>query len=224
MLRMWGPDVYDQWTSHRIPFNDPRVVKALDEAGQVQQGPEDGPRRHQGRAQHRVRRRDDAGLRQPAEVPAPPAGQLRHDVLPEERPGGPRQPGRHLRLPAVRGRLRRPGDPRWRRPRSPLQRQRPRRQEGHGVPHLRQVRRPVGQGRRLALAAQDVRRQQLPRTRRPRRSPPSPTRPSVLRFDGSDLMPKSIGSDVFWKEMVKWENGQSSQQTADNIEAAWPKS
>ena len=47
---------------------------------------------------------------------------------------------------------------------------------------------------------------------------------SVLRFDGSDLMPKSIGSDVFWKEMVKWENGQSSKQTADNIEAAWPKS
>ena len=47
---------------------------------------------------------------------------------------------------------------------------------------------------------------------------------SVLRFDGSDLMPKSIGSDVFWKEMVKWANGQSSQQTADNIEAAWPKS
>ena len=37
-------------------------------------------------------------------------------------------------------------------------------------------------------------------------------------------MPKSIGSDVFWKEMVKWENGQSSKQTADNIEAAWPKS
>ncbi len=46
---------------------------------------------------------------------------------------------------------------------------------------------------------------------------------SVLRFDGSDLMPKSIGSDVFWKQMVKWENGQSSKQTADAIEAAWPK-
>ena len=33
----------------------------------------------------------------------------------------------------------------------------------------------------------------------------------VLRFDGSDLMPKAVGSDVFWNEMVKWENGQSSQ-------------
>ena len=99
---------------------------------QVQQGPGDGPRRHQGRAQHRLRRRHDPGLREAAEVHAAPPGQLRHDLLPEERPGRPRQPGRHLRLPEVRGRLRRPGDPRWRRPRGALQRQRPRRPEGHG--------------------------------------------------------------------------------------------
>lgn len=31
MLRMWGPDVYDQWTSHKIPFNDERVIAAFDE-------------------------------------------------------------------------------------------------------------------------------------------------------------------------------------------------
>ena len=27
MLRMYGPDVYDEWVSHRIPFNDERVVR-----------------------------------------------------------------------------------------------------------------------------------------------------------------------------------------------------
>jgi alpha-glucoside transport system substrate-binding protein len=46
----------------------------------------------------------------------------------------------------------------------------------------------------------------------------------VFRFDGSDVMPKAVGSGTFWTEMVKWENGQTSQQTADNIEASWPKS
>jgi alpha-glucoside transport system substrate-binding protein len=46
----------------------------------------------------------------------------------------------------------------------------------------------------------------------------------VLRFDGSDLMPKSVGSDSFWKEMVKWENGQDTKTTVDAIEASWPKS
>ena len=25
MLRMHGPDVYDQWVKHEIPFNDPQV-------------------------------------------------------------------------------------------------------------------------------------------------------------------------------------------------------
>ena len=33
MLRLNGPEVYDQWVSHEIPFNDPKVVAAIDEVG-----------------------------------------------------------------------------------------------------------------------------------------------------------------------------------------------
>lgn len=47
---------------------------------------------------------------------------------------------------------------------------------------------------------------------------------SVFRFDGSDVMPKEVGSGTFWTEMVKWMNGASSKATADAIEASWPKS
>ncbi len=46
----------------------------------------------------------------------------------------------------------------------------------------------------------------------------------VFRYDGSDVMPKEVGSGTFWTEMVKWENGASSQETADAIESSWPKS
>lgn len=46
----------------------------------------------------------------------------------------------------------------------------------------------------------------------------------VFRFDGSDLMPKEVGSGTFWTEMVKWMNGQSDEVTATNIENSWPKS
>ncbi len=46
----------------------------------------------------------------------------------------------------------------------------------------------------------------------------------VFRFDGSDLMPAEVGSGSFWTEMVKWENGQSTQDTLDAIEASWPTS
>ena len=39
MLRMYGPDVYDQWTQHQIPFNDPRVLKVLQTVGSIVKNP-----------------------------------------------------------------------------------------------------------------------------------------------------------------------------------------
>ncbi|GAA3221102.1 ABC transporter substrate-binding protein [Oerskovia jenensis] len=39
MLRTAGPDVYDQWYKHEIPFNDPQVVTAFDAAGEVLKDP-----------------------------------------------------------------------------------------------------------------------------------------------------------------------------------------
>ena len=35
MLRTAGPDVYDQWQTHELPFNDPQVVEALDGVGEI---------------------------------------------------------------------------------------------------------------------------------------------------------------------------------------------
>ena len=35
MLRVQGPDVYDQWVSHDIPFNDPRVVEVAEFVGDI---------------------------------------------------------------------------------------------------------------------------------------------------------------------------------------------
>ncbi|MEH1015884.1 ABC transporter substrate-binding protein [Micromonospora sp. CPCC 206060] len=46
---------------------------------------------------------------------------------------------------------------------------------------------------------------------------------AVFRFDGSDMMPGAVGSNAFWKQSTSWITGQSTQQTVDNIEAAWPK-
>ena len=46
---------------------------------------------------------------------------------------------------------------------------------------------------------------------------------AVFRFDGSDQMPAAIGSNAFWKQATNWITGQSTQQTVDNIEKAWPK-
>ena len=31
VLRAQGPEVYDQWVSHEIPFNDPKIVDAFEQ-------------------------------------------------------------------------------------------------------------------------------------------------------------------------------------------------
>lgn len=46
---------------------------------------------------------------------------------------------------------------------------------------------------------------------------------AVFRFDGSDQMPGAVGSNAFWKQATSWITGQSTKQTVDNIEAAWPR-
>jgi len=44
---------------------------------------------------------------------------------------------------------------------------------------------------------------------------------TTFRFDGSDLMPGPIGAGAFWTGMVDFVNGASAQQVADQIQAAW---
>jgi alpha-glucoside transport system substrate-binding protein len=46
---------------------------------------------------------------------------------------------------------------------------------------------------------------------------------TVFRFDGSDLMPGAVGSNSFWKGIVAWINGTPAQQVADSVESSWPK-
>ncbi|MCW2607828.1 MAG: putative transporter substrate-binding protein [Frankiales bacterium] len=46
---------------------------------------------------------------------------------------------------------------------------------------------------------------------------------AVFRFDGSDQMPAAIGSNAFWKQATAWITGQDTKATVDKIEAAWPK-
>jgi alpha-glucoside transport system substrate-binding protein len=46
---------------------------------------------------------------------------------------------------------------------------------------------------------------------------------TTFRFDGSDLMPGAVGAGSFWTGMVDYTGGKSAQEVADTIEASWPK-
>lgn len=44
---------------------------------------------------------------------------------------------------------------------------------------------------------------------------------TTFRFDGSDLMPGAVGAGTFWTGMVDYVGGKSSQEVADSIQASW---
>ncbi|SCG37720.1 carbohydrate ABC transporter substrate-binding protein, CUT1 family [Micromonospora echinaurantiaca] len=46
---------------------------------------------------------------------------------------------------------------------------------------------------------------------------------TVFRFDGSDLMPAAVGAGTFWKGMVDWVNGKDTATVLQGIESNWPK-
>ncbi|MBK7623315.1 MAG: carbohydrate ABC transporter substrate-binding protein [Kineosporiaceae bacterium] len=47
---------------------------------------------------------------------------------------------------------------------------------------------------------------------------------TVFRFDASDLMPAAVGAGTFWKGMVNWITGADSKTVTGAVEASWPKS
>ena len=47
------------------------------------------------------------------------------------------------------------------------------------------------------------------------------TNATTFRFDGSDLMPGAVGAGSFWKGMVDYVGGKSAQDVADEIQASW---
>ncbi|WP_159792608.1 ABC transporter substrate-binding protein [Puerhibacterium puerhi] len=47
---------------------------------------------------------------------------------------------------------------------------------------------------------------------------------TVARYDASDLMPSEVGAGTFWKGIVDWLTGADTKQVLDQIESSWPKS
>lgn len=45
---------------------------------------------------------------------------------------------------------------------------------------------------------------------------------ALFAFDASDLMPGEIGGSELFAQITEWITGQSTQQTVDNVENAWP--
>ena len=44
---------------------------------------------------------------------------------------------------------------------------------------------------------------------------------TTFRFDASDLMPSAVGAGTFWKGMVDWVDGKSTDQVLSDIQAGY---
>lgn len=222
MLRTAGPDVYDQWFTHEIPFNDPQVVEAIDTAGEILKNPDYVNGGLGGVESIATTRFEDAGL------PILDGNCWMH-----------RQASFYVSFWGEDVEIGEDGDvfafyfP-------PIE-------EEHGSPVLGggsfvagfADREEVNQFR--AYLASDHWHAKLaatgnfvsPNTTVPLDNYSDPVirlsaemlqaEDAVFRFDASDLMPGQVGANSFLTGMVNWLTGSSSQEVADQIENSWPE-
>lgn len=216
LLRQAGPDLYDQWVAHEIPFNHPAVKAALATFGDIARNPD------------RVLGGPTGVISTPfGDSPRPlfsdPPGCYLHrqasfisDFLPETVEPGvtvdvfvlpPMQPetgtpvlvggilfGQFHDTPAAAALMAHLSTAEahtiWA-------------EEGYITPHQRVplTAYPNDLIRNQAKILQDA---------------------DLIRFDGSDLMPGAVGTGTFWSGMVDYVGGADLDTVLDEVEASWP--
>jgi alpha-glucoside transport system substrate-binding protein len=229
MLRENGPEVYDQWVSHAIPFNDPRVVKALDRVGSILKNPQYVNGGLGDVASIATTTFQDAGLplldgtcylhRQanfyaanfPEGTDISENGQVFAFPLP---PINPAQPQTILvgsefvaafsDRPEVQAFQAYLSSPEWANAKA---------KAGSDLGQSGWLSANTGlDPNNLSnpidkLSAQILQDQS-----------------NTFRFDGSDLMPAAVGSASFWRGMTDWITGKSTSDALSYIEQSWPAS
>ncbi|WP_026481837.1 ABC transporter substrate-binding protein [Agromyces subbeticus] len=225
MLRLHGPDVYDQWVTHGIPFNDPQVAEAFDAVGEVLKS-EDMVNGGIGNVSTQVTEAfqtaglpildGECSLHHQAsfyetfwnpeggdEVTVASDGDVFGFLLPPVNAddplsvtGGGEFPVAFRDAEEVEAFRAFLSSDTWANNRVSL----------GGVISANTGVDPENAS--SELLTQSIEILQDPET--------------TFRFDGSDLMPGAVGADSFWKGIVAWVTGGETQQVLDTIESSWP--
>ncbi|RZM77293.1 ABC transporter substrate-binding protein [Leptolyngbya iicbica] len=216
LLRQAGPSVYDEWVSHDIPFNAPAVEAALETFGEIV------------RDETQVRGGPTGAISIPfGDAPAPlfsePPGCYLHrqasfisdflpsGLIPEETvdvfalPGMTSEPPPVLVGGIVYAQFNdSPAATALMAHLASVEAHTHWANEGYISPHneVSLDAYPDALTRNQAAILQDA---------------------SVIRFDGSDLMPGAIGTGTFWTGMVDYVGGADAAAVLADIEASWPE-
>jgi|HigsolmetaAR206D_1030411.scaffolds.fasta_scaffold00513_22 alpha-glucoside transport system substrate-binding protein len=222
VLRTQSPEFYDQWTTHGVPFNDPRVVEAVDQVGSILKNP-----RYVNGGYGDVKSLTTTAF-QEGGLPILQGQCWMHrqanfyaNYLPDGTKVGPDGDAYAFYLPPV--------DPSKGKPLL-----------GGGEFTVAFTDNPAVQAVRRYLASADY-----ANARAKLGNWISPNKhldinnvaeevdklsmqvllddAAIFRFDGSDLMPAAVGTGTFWKGMIDWVNGKDTKSTLDFIEGSWPK-
>ncbi|MCW2765902.1 MAG: extracellular solute-binding protein family 1 [Nocardioides sp.] len=222
VLSVDGPDVYNQWTSHEIPFDDPQIVKAFDEFGRIAKG--DGM--VYGGAKTVVNTQVAESMvpsfRNPPECMLERQGSFEISFLPKSIQADLDNEVGVFPFPPVTATAESP----------PIL-------GGADLAALFngnddeaiEVMKFLTSDQFGAEWAQAGGWLSPHRTFDTSNYPNQTTKDiaeqaasaSAVVFDGSDVMPKEVGSGTFWTGMVEWIQGKSSADTTAEIEASWPK-
>jgi alpha-glucoside transport system substrate-binding protein len=217
LLRQAGPAVYDDWVNHEIPFNDPAVETALETFGEIV------------RDEAQVRGGPTGAISIPfGDAPAPlfsePPGCYLHrqasfindflpsGLVPEETVDVFALPGMQMEPPPVLV---------------------------GGIVYAQFNESPAATALMKHLASveahtrwanegyisphQEVSLEAYPDVLIRNQAAILQTA-SVIRFDGSDLMPGAVGTGTFWTGMVDYVGGAEAAAVLADIEASWPES
>jgi alpha-glucoside transport system substrate-binding protein len=223
VLRDHGPEVYDQWVAHEIPFNDPRIVESFDRVGEILKSDdyvnggfgdsrsilstafaEAGQPVLDGQcAMHHQASFQAANWPEGTEVAED--GDVWAFMTPPVDPasgtaitGGGEMVGAYSDRPevvALQSFL------------ASAEFANARVEQGGAI--------SANKGLDPELAGSDLDRQSIELLQDPN---------TVFRFDGSDLMPGAVGANSFWSGIVNWINGSSTEEVTQTVEDSWPAS
>ncbi|WP_242503992.1 ABC transporter substrate-binding protein [Promicromonospora panici] len=225
VLRSAGPEVYDQWYTHEIPFNDPQIVEAWDQAGEILKNPDYVNGGLGGVDSIATAPWTDAGYpilegscwmhraanfyqtQWPEGTEVAPDGDVYAFYLPaettDERPTlvAGEFIGAFTDRPEVQAFQTYLSSADW--------------------ANAKAAATPAGGW----VSANNGLDQELLATDFDRLSAEILADPAtVARFDASDLMPSEVGAGTFWAGITEWfASDLSSQEVTDDIEASWPE-
>ncbi|HEX4982608.1 MAG TPA: ABC transporter substrate-binding protein [Ilumatobacteraceae bacterium] len=222
MLRLNGPDVYDQWVNHEIPFNDPQVLAVAEAVGAILKNPDYIGGDNAVKAIATTKFQDGGVPIASGDCYMHRQASFYNTLFPEGTTVGP--PGSDSDVTFFYLPVAEAGDPKV--------------MLGAGDINAAGTDKPetwdtilYASSNEYAIAMANGHSELSPRTDIDASLITDPMLASfaellasseIFRFDGADMMPGAVGSGTFWTEATAWIVGGDTETMLDNIEASWP--